>query len=86
MHAMNEEHKTKKPRLSWRKEKQRYGPETRRLSRGGKDLVIVQKNKDGSWFWYGGGQNTCQTPTDLETAKKEAMAHILSLERNQDKP
>ena len=77
---MNEETKTKKPRLSWRKEKQRYGPETRRLSRGGEDLAIVQKNKDGSWFWYGGGRNTCQTPTDLETAKKEAMAHILAME------
>lgn len=78
---MNEEPKAKKPRLSWRKEKQRFGPETRRLSRGGKDwLAIVQMNKDGSWFWYGGGRNTCSTPTDLETAKKEAMAHILSLE------
>lgn len=82
---MKEDPKTKKPRLSWRREKQRHGPETRRLSRGGKGwLAIVQKNKDGSWFWYGGGQNTCQTPTDLETAKKEAMAHILALEG--DKP
>ena len=82
---MKEETKTKKPRLSWRKKKQRFGPETRRLSRGGEGwLAIAQKDKDGSWFWYGGGQNTCQTPTDLETAKKEAMAHILALEG--DKP
>jgi hypothetical protein len=82
---MNEEPKSTKPRLSWRKEKQRYGPETRRLSRGGKDwLAIAQRNKDGSWFWYGGGQNTCSTPTDLETAKKEAVAHILAL--GGDKP
>jgi hypothetical protein len=72
--------RTTKPRLTWRRVKQRYGPETYRLSRGGTDwLAVAQKNKDGSWFWYGGGQNTCANPTDLETAKTEAKAHVLSL-------
>jgi len=69
-----------KPRLTWRREKPRYGPETYRLSRtGGEWLVVVQKNKDGSWFWYGGGQNTHANPTDLQTAKAEAKAHVLAI-------
>jgi len=38
--------------------------------------------KNGNWFWYGGGRNTCAEPTDLKTAKKEAMAHIKSVETN----
>ena len=68
-------------RLSWRKEQARYGPETYRLRRGGKEeLAVVQKNKAGSWFWYGGGRNTCAAPTDLATAKKDAKTHVLSLE------
>jgi len=68
-------------RLSWRKEQVRWGPLTYRLSRKGVDwLAIVQESKvRGQWYWYGGGRNTCATPTDLETAKKDAKAHILSL-------
>lgn len=69
-----------KSRLTWRREKPRYGPETYRLSRAGGDwLVVVQKNRGGSWFWYGGGQNTHANPTDLETAKAEAKAHVLAI-------
>jgi hypothetical protein len=75
--------RTTKPRLAWRREKPKYvrfGPETHHLSRAGGDrLAIVQKDRDGSWFWYGGGRNTCANPTDLETAKAEAKAHVLSL-------
>jgi len=73
---MNNEPKSTKPRLSWRKEKQRYGPETRRLSRGGEDwLAIVQKNKDGSWFWHGGGQNTYSTPTHRAPSRPDVCPY-----------
>jgi len=69
-------------RLRWRKESIRYGPNTHKLSRGGEWLAVVQECK-GGWFWYGGGRNTAGNPTDLETAKSEAMAHIKSIEANE---
>lgn len=68
-------------RLRWRKESIRYGPKTHKLSRGGELLAVVQECK-GGWFWYGGGRNTARNPTDLETAKSEALAHIKSIEAN----
>ena len=67
-------------RLTWRKQQAQWGPLTYRLRRGGKeDLAVVQRDKEGTWYWYGGGRNTWANPTDLETAKKDAKAHILSL-------
>ena len=66
-------------RLSWRKEQARWGPLTYRLGRKGEDwLAVVQESKErGKWYWDGGGRNTNSTPTDLETAKKDAKAHVL---------
>jgi hypothetical protein len=68
-------------RFSWRKSVGRWSaPTTYSLYKKGNSqwLAVVQEMKDG-WFWYGGGRNTCAEPTNLETAKKEAMAHIKSI-------
>lgn len=77
------------PRLTWRKGKRRSGmmrlAKTYRLCRGDEELATVQET--GSlWFWYGGGMNTAHKPTDLETAKRDAKAHILSLPNVQSEP
>ena len=69
-------------RLTWRKGKRREGmmrlPETYALHRGDEELAICQRLQSGDWFWYGGGMNTADVPTDLETAKRDAKAHILA--------
>lgn len=67
----------KTPRLTWRKRKSRpYTPKTHGLYRTGEtdELVIIQE-KGSQWFWYGLGMNTCDRPTDLDTAKAEALAY-----------
>lgn len=70
-------------RLTWRKGKRYSGmmrlAATYCLCCGDEELAIIQENGD-QWFWYGGDRNTCATPTDLATAKKEAKAYILSIQ------
>ena len=76
-------------RFSWRKYVGRWSqPTAYSLYKGdcAQWLAVVQGTKDGLWFWYGGGCNTCEVPTDLKTAKKEAMAHIKSIEANAKSP
>lgn len=76
----DEPKRARAPRLTWRKEKERWGLVTYRLGRGDERLATVQESKErGKWFWYGGGRNTCSEPTDLETAKRDAGAHIATL-------
>jgi len=74
-------------RLTWRKGARRSGmmrlPETYTLYRGCEKLATCQRLHSGDWFWYGGGKNTSSMPTDLETAKRDAKAHILENSQNQ---
>jgi hypothetical protein len=77
--------KTCSSRFSWRKTVGRWSQPTIYSLYKGKSatwLAIVQGTNAGLWFWYGGGRNTCATPTDLKSAKKEAMAHIKSILAN----
>ena len=73
---------TGSPRLRWKKDNGAYRATTHTLSRGGDWLAIIQATGDGRWFWYGCGKNTSSSPTNLETAKAEAKAHVLSFEAN----
>lgn len=69
-------------RLTWRKGKRRDGimrlPETYNLHRGKERIAVCQRLESGQWFWYGGGINTANRPTDLKTAKRDAKSYILA--------
>ena len=52
------------------------------LHLGGMRMATCQQLPDGRWFWYGEGVNTCNTPTDLVTAKQEAKAYIQTVLKN----
>lgn len=55
---------------------------TYELRRNGEQVAICQELREGGWFWYGNKQNTCRTPVDLETVKKECLAYFKELEKN----
>jgi hypothetical protein len=71
--------KTRK-RLTWKKRNERWQSKAYDLNFNGERLAVVQElgRFTNQWFWYGMGENTCHNPVDLETAKSEAKAFILS--------
>src|SRR5215471_8051266 len=55
---------------------------TYELFNGSESLATVQQIKEsGEWFWYGMGNNTSHRPTDLNSARNEAMEIALENER-----
>lgn len=62
----------RKPRRRWRQwNSGPFGPSTYRLYCAEEHLATAQREKDGSWFWYGQGINTSRFPTTLEGVKNQ---------------
>ena len=52
-------------------------PLSYRLYRGKEYLVTAQKSQDGSWFWYGLGNNTAGMPVkSFDEVKQEVAAFL----------